>query len=908
MNSGHECYRYLDDSLSFQSVKAAAMRQIYVPLCGKDAASLKSSITPFLSGDIKRDKETYVTKPVSREDLRSPLRNFFVLTGEGDIFSLLDRETDEAAHVEIGQLWHKLVNRSQRLGLEYEVLNFIPVSTGDVELMQVRVKNCSDRTIEIVPTGCVPIFGRAMANKQDHEHVTALLHRTRQIPEGVLVSPTMVFNERGHLQTETQFFCFGVEADGALPAGSFPTVESFLGDGGIWEWPTAVVENHDPAVLSSSELNGREVAGALRFAKTVLKSGQVNEYVLMVGLANSDKQAQEIFNAFNSGAKVEKAFQETSAFWSRKAGSITVRTADPSFDSWMRWVCVQPVLRRIFGCSFLPDHDYGKGGKGWRDLWQDLLSLILIEPDAVRDSLIQNFGGVRLDGTNATIIGTAPGEFIADRNSITRVWMDHGAWPVLTVLLYIEQTGDFNILFEEVGYFHDAQLSRSFKRDTGLTSDASTQQVTAKGKVYRGSVLEHMLIQTLTQFFNVGEHNMIRLESADWNDGLDMGFERGESVAFSSFYAGNMLLLAELLKILEAKKKTREIFMCQELRILLDSLSSERCDYDDPRAKQRLLFERYCPAVEPVLSGEKIRINISDLAADLTGKGQWLFNKIRSQERLDVRVGGETFRWFNGYYDNRGNRVEGLKDKAVRMTLTGQVFSIMSGLADERDIDQVIRSADAFLKDPVNGGHRLNTDFGPNDRLLGRAFSFAYGTKENGSVFSHMAVMYGYALYKRGFVRQGFEVLNALYRMATRFDVSKIYPNIPEYFDSTGQGMYSYLTGSASWYVLTMLTQAFGVFGQNGDLVIFPKLVREQFDGQGRAQIKSIFAGRELLVVYENPNQLDFSEYMIDRVFSGGREVPVERLMGGGVCLKRAVIQSGKATLTLTVSLVKNAV
>ena len=42
------------------------------------------------------------------------------------------------------------------------------------------------------------------------------------------------------------------------------------------------------------------------------------------------------------------------------------------------------MLRRIYGCSFLPHHDYGKGGRGWRDLWQDCLALLIMEPEQVR--------------------------------------------------------------------------------------------------------------------------------------------------------------------------------------------------------------------------------------------------------------------------------------------------------------------------------------------------------------------------------------------------------------------------------------------------------------------------------------------------------------------------------------------
>ena len=64
--------------------------------------------------------------------------------------------------------------------------------------------------------------------------------------------------------------------------------------------------------------------------------------------------------------------------------------------------------------------------------------------------ILDNYGGVRMDGSNATIIGEKQGVFIADRNHITRVWMDHGFWPFLTTKLYIDQTGDIEILLKKV--------------------------------------------------------------------------------------------------------------------------------------------------------------------------------------------------------------------------------------------------------------------------------------------------------------------------------------------------------------------------------------------------------------------------------------------------------------------------
>ena len=57
------------------------------------------------------------------------------------------------------------------------------------------------------------------------------------------------------------------------------------------------------------------------------------------------------------------------------------------------------------------------------------------------------------------------GKFQADRNKISRVWMDHGVWPLFTLNLYINQTGDLSILDEEVSYWKDAQIERAKRID-----------------------------------------------------------------------------------------------------------------------------------------------------------------------------------------------------------------------------------------------------------------------------------------------------------------------------------------------------------------------------------------------------------------------------------------------------------
>lgn len=906
-HSVNKLYTYLEDGISFSSRQATELKTIYFPLCGVDSTGIKSAVTPSLSGDIKIDSLRYLTKPVSTEDLRDNLRDFFCHVEGKGVFSLARASASVDSAVAAGPLWHKLTRRHPKAGLVMEAVNFVPVTGENVELMRVGVKNISRKTIRFTPTFSLPIFARALANKHDHEHVTSLLNRIIQLPQGVLVEPTMLFNEHGHKVNQTVYYVLGRTDKGEDPAGTFPTARSFYGEGGTCFAPEAVVKDFTPEVLPPEALDGQEAAGALRFKKISLGSGRKKEYFIVMGIGSSRGEATKTFERFASAKGFESALLRNKKFWAKKADAICLRTADAEFDAWMHWVSLQPVLRRIFGCSFLPDHDYGKGGKGWRDLWQDLLSLILIEPQSVRETLVNNFAGVRVDGSNATIIGAAPGEFLADRNAISRVWMDHGAWPFLTLLLYIHQTGDTGILFERQSYFCDPQTFRGQRYDRAWTPQEGSRLKDFNDRVYEGSILEHILAQHLVQFFNVGEHNITRLENADWNDGLDMAAQRGESVAFMSLYAGNLLNCADLLEHVATGEGLREIPLARELLALCDSVSGAGIDYGDAQAKRKLLFEKYFPSVQPRLSGEQVNVKTADLARDLRQKGQWAFQHIKRQEKIlgpavsGANNPGQGPGWFNGYYDNQGKRVEGAEGKAVRMTLTGQVFPLMSGLADDKEIEEVVASVRRYLKDEKLGGYRLNTDFGVAHYLdLGRAFGFAYGTKENGSFFSHMTVMYAYSLYKRGFAREGREVIQSLFQMCADTQRSKIYPGIPEYFDSQGRGRYHYLTGSASWLVLTMLTQVFGVRGEYGDLLIAPQLLKDEFDLGGKAGVACPFAGKTIRITFINKRKLDFGSYAVKAVTCRGKAVAYDVLAPARVKISRKFFhQASNIELTL---------
>jgi cellobiose phosphorylase len=317
-------------------------------------------------------------------------------------------------------------------------------------------------------------------------------------------------------------------------------------------------------------------------------------------------------------------------------------------------------------------------------------------------------------------------------------------------------------------------------------------------------------------------------------------------------------MMADLILNLQ-QRGIRKLTFFRELELLLSDHPSL---YDAVDEKQKLLH-KYCDSCRSTLSGEYFEIPCEELAQNLKNKAAWIRNHILGTEWIENREGHS---WYNGYYDNSGRRVEGDFETGVRMMLAGQVFAIMSGTASEEQIKAIVKAADAYLYDESIGGYKLNTDFHEVKEDLGRMFGFAYGHKENGAVFSHMVVMYSNALYQRGFVKEGYKAINTLYRHCSDFEKSRIYPGIPEYIGDNGRGLYHYLTGSASWLLLTVLTEMFGVKGAMGDLQLEPKLLGEQFDQQGLAEVSLIFAGRKLTICYENKGMKDYGNYYISKV------------------------------------------
>ncbi|WP_167959015.1 GH36-type glycosyl hydrolase domain-containing protein [Anaerosporobacter faecicola] len=897
--------RFIDQTGRFQLADPEMVSGLYFPIANEQG--LKSCTSPMLGGDSKLDQNHFLLQPVSIEDLHNnkSSRNFWcnvkgkgLWSATGMSYGQLGKQgtpQKEKTLVEGGFLYQKMYRVSMEWGIGAQILSYVSTEQN-VEIMKVEIRNLGKEAIEFEATAAIPIYGRSADNIRDHRHVTSLLHQIETTEDGVFVKPTFSFDERGHQRNEMNYYVSGCLLDEKKPIGFYPTIEEYIGEGGDLLRPEALYTKKEKTVRGV-KITGYEALGGICFEEVRLLPNEECSFLLLIGADTDRKRIVETINKYRSEVAVKQDFDRMQQYWASQK-RIQIHSKQTSFDQMMQWVSFQPILRRIYGCSFLPHHDYGKGGRGFRDLWQDCLALTLSDPESIRETIINNYSGIRFDGSNATIIGSGLGEFLADRNNITRMWMDHGFWPLLTTNLYIQQTGDFAILQEETTYFKDKQIHRGEAVDEDWKFKEGNFLRTEEGTIYRGNVMEHILVENLAAFYDVGEHNHMRLRDADWNDALDMAGTRGESVAFTAAYAGNFHILHDLFVLLE-KKGIHEIAVAQELQVLLEPSVAI---YDEIEEKRQLL-KNYCTYTSKRISGMKRNLCCKQIAKKMTEMEQWIKQHIRQQEWISDGEAG----WFNGYYDNDGKPVEGVALTGNRMMLTSQVFTIWSETATKEQVKKMVQAADRYLYQKELGGYRLNTNFHEVKENLGRMFGFAYGHKENGAVFSHMTVMYGYVLYQRGFVKEGYKAIATLCEHANTFKVSKIYPGIPEYFNEKGRGMYHYLTGAASWMTLTVVTQMFGVRGEEGDLVLEPKLLLEQFDEKKQVSIRTMLSGHFIEVIYRNPKEKEYGDYEIKEVKVNEEDVQQETACllrkGSKVRFPKSIVEQYPVEATIRISI-----
>ena len=329
-------YQFISDKGVFSLPGAADYSDLYFPVAGE--CGIKSAVTPTLGGDCKLDQNTFLLEPVSVENLHNNrnARNFWCHIGTHGSWSATGNSAEEIAkkftdladenEVTAGFMWQTVTRTSRKYQLSAQITSFVPLD-DPMEIMYVEITNTGNMQVRFTPTAAIPVYGRSADNLRDHRHVTSLLHRIRTVENGVLVTPTMSFDERGHRPNEMTYFVCGYDQTGEAPEDFYPTVQDFIGEGGNFERPKAVVKNL-AGVPAGSAYAGCEAVGGLHFKERTLAPGETAGYTIMIGAVRKTEHAGETIlsmtAAYRKAAQTKAAYERMKTYWEQKSINIPI--------------------------------------------------------------------------------------------------------------------------------------------------------------------------------------------------------------------------------------------------------------------------------------------------------------------------------------------------------------------------------------------------------------------------------------------------------------------------------------------------------------------------------------------------------------------------------------------------------
>ncbi|MGV8084131.1 MAG: GH36-type glycosyl hydrolase domain-containing protein [Coriobacteriia bacterium] len=278
----------------------------------------------------------------------------------------------------------------------------------------------------------------------------------------------------------------------------------------------------EPAAMGRQglgEVSGRyfDNCGAL-MTVIDLAPGETADVSFLLGQTRTLEEARELVERYRYPATIESAIASCEDFWEELLGSVRVRTPDERLDTMLNGhLLYQATACRLWGRTAAYQ---SSGAFGFRDQLQDVLALLDVRPDLVRQQIVEASRHQFPEGDVLHWWQPYSGRGVRTRITDDRHWLP------LVVAEYIESTGDISVLDERTAFIEGPPVPPE-SEDLYLQPNVSEHAVT---------VYEHC-VRALETGRPVGAHGLPLIGGADWNDGMNrVGREgRGESVWLAWF-------------------------------------------------------------------------------------------------------------------------------------------------------------------------------------------------------------------------------------------------------------------------------------------------------------------------------------------------------------------------------------
>lgn len=232
--------------------------------------------------------------------------------------------------------------------------------------------------------------------------------------------------------------------------------KAFEGEGGL----------HAPDALKRPKLSclgsDYEMPAAVMQFDLELAPGESKELLFAFGPAKSKRTIERVKKAYLSNSQsFTQAQADYASYIKAGNGVLTVATDDPDFDHFVNhW-----LPRQVY---YHGDANRLTTDPQTRNFLQDLMGMAYIKPDVARANFLlalsqQNYKGDMPDG-----VLLRPDATLKYINQVPHA--DHNVWLTVCLKAYLDETGDYSLLGEEVAY-KDHTLSHTLVKHINRAMD-----------------------------------------------------------------------------------------------------------------------------------------------------------------------------------------------------------------------------------------------------------------------------------------------------------------------------------------------------------------------------------------------------------------------------------------------------
>lgn len=380
-------------------------------------------------------------------------------------------------------------------GVRCKVLSFVPIGE-QLEVQAVTLKNESDSPKRI---SLFSFLEWCLWNAEDDMTNFQRNFSTGEVEVELDSQKSIVYHKTEYRERRDHFAFYGInqKTDG------FDTDrDTFLGLYNGFERPQVV----EDGVCQNSKAQGWSPI-ASHHIDIELAAGEQKELIFVLGyveMTDDEKwtafdvinkaKAHQAMSRFDDMEKVNAAFECLTVYWQNLLNRFSVKSDDEKLDRgvniWNQYQCM--VTFNLSRSASYFESGIGRG-MGFRDSNQDLIGFVHLVPQRARQRILDIAATQRKDGSAYHQYQPLTKQGNAD---IGGDFNDDPLWLVQAVVVYIKETGDFDILDERVAFDHN-------KDDDG-------------------SLFEHLTASFNHVINNLGAHGLPLIGRADWNDCLNL--------------------------------------------------------------------------------------------------------------------------------------------------------------------------------------------------------------------------------------------------------------------------------------------------------------------------------------------------------------------------------------------------